>query len=145
MKKNSFRFLFVFILSVTGSLCFGFGRTLGALKDEALAAEKKLEQSLGSRVEQLEIDKITSLLFTELEAVNDKNKELKTKLQRLKNQQSTQQRQSSGQTIRGLWKKLNKPPGWNADQYQSATPEQIKAAWREYHRKKQEERMMNSK
>ena len=153
MKKISFGLLFAFMLSVTGPLCFGFGRTLGASKNEALTAENKLEQSLGSRAGQLEIDKITSLLFTELKAVNDENKRLKEELQREKEKvrvqqsqpQAVSQPQNSGQTIRGLWKKLNKPPGWNANQYQNATPDQIKAAWRKYHQEQQRIQMENSR
>ena len=148
MKKISFRLLFVFMLSVTGPLCFGFGRTLNASENEAVTAENKLEQSLGSRTGQLEIEKITSLLSAKLNAVNEKNKGLKEELQRLKNQYPTQGQQNLQrvkETGQSLWKKMNKPPGWNANQYQNATPDQIKAAWREYHRKRQEDQMNNSR
>ena len=145
MKKIGFKFLCAFVLSVTGSLCFGFNvKSLETSRNEAIAAANQLEGRSGSSVAE-KINRITQELYNRLNQVNDYNKQKKNELAALKNSSSSSSANSGGTTIRGLWKKMNKPHGWSDQQYQNASPDEIKAAWREFHRKREEERLMNSR
>ena len=83
-------------------------------------------------------------------ALSKRNEELKRQLaevQKQQKEQRAQQWQGQKQKAKNLWNKVNTPPEkyWNMFSHISDPEQRKQAAWKKYHRDRQQEQMNNSR